>query len=252
MRRCGTIDTRSARAAQASAVRARADEVAAGIRAIASVDLTPAQHIEELVIELACAAEAGTTRTALHLQRVGRYVALLATSLDWPAQRVAMLRVASMLHDVGKVGIPDDVLQNDGVFTRDDRLRMEPHATIGHGLLAGKGSEVLDLGALVALSHHERVDGTGYPNGLGAHAIPVEGRIVAIADVFDALTTERRYKPAMNLIQARALMMANRGSHFDAGLLDLFFERPDLLLEIRRRWTEPHRHPGGRSSPGGG
>lgn len=252
MRRFGTIDARAAGEEQQRRVDARLQEVATVIGAIASSEPFDAQVAEAQVVELACAAELGASRIALHLQRVGRYVALLASALEWPDDRVEMLRLASLLHDVGKAGLPDEVLLSDGLFTRDDRSRMEPHAEIGHALLVGHGSELLDVGARVALSHHERVDGTGYPKGLRAHAIPLESRIVAIADVFDALTTERRYKPAMNLIQARALMMANRGAHFDAVLLDLFFERTDDLLSIRRRWTDPHRRLRARSSPGGG
>lgn len=252
MRRSNAIDTRSMRAEQERLVRVRTELLAHQVLALGSIDPATSERTEELVVELACAAEAANPSITLHLERIGRYAALLARSLGWPLDRSDLLRMASMLHDLGKVGIPDSVLLNEGVFTRDDRLLMERHAELGHELLRSTGSKLLDLGAVIALSHHERFDGTGYPNGLRARGIPIEGRIAAIADVFDALTTERRYKPAMNLVQARALMMVNRDTHFDAALLDLFFDQPDELTAIRRRWAEPRHRGRGHASPGGG
>ena len=111
---------------------------------------------------------------------------------------------------------------------------MEAHTEMGHRILAGSNVELLDLAALMALTHHERVDGSGYPAGLAGEAIPIEGRIAAVADVFDALTTDRVYRPAFQPDEAREMMMRERGAQFDADLLDLFFDSFDDVLGIRR------------------
>jgi putative two-component system response regulator len=138
------------------------------------------------------------------------------------------------MHDVGKIGIPDRILHKPGRLTDDERTVMEGHAEMGHRILAGSQVELLDLAALMALTHHERIDGTGYPSGLRGDEIPLEGRITAIADVFDALTSDRVYRPAFQPDEARTMMVGARGSHFDAELLDLFFGSYDDVLEIRR------------------
>jgi putative two-component system response regulator len=138
------------------------------------------------------------------------------------------------MHDVGKIGIPDRILLKPGRFTDDERAVMEAHTEMGHGILAGSNVDLLDLAALMALTHHERIDGTGYPAGLAGDAIPIEGRICAIADVFDALTSDRVYRPAFQIDEAREMMAKERGTQFDAELLDLFFESFDDVLAIRR------------------
>lgn len=227
------------RARRDELVRLRVERVAREVQAAAAGGRLDGPDSSSCVRDLACAAEGSSVATVRHLERLSHYVALLARATGWPDVRCDLLRRASQLHDIGKVGIPDEVLSNDGVFTREDRTVMERHVVVGHELLAGRGSPLLDLGAVIALSHHERYDGGGYPNGLRGAAIPVEGRIAAIADVFDALTTVRRYKRAMSFNQARVLMLANRGTHFDAHLLDAFLDQQDAVEHIRREWADP-------------
>jgi putative two-component system response regulator len=142
------------------------------------------------------------------------------------------------MHDVGKIGIPDRILLKPGRLTDDERSVMEAHTEMGHRILAGSNVELLDLAALLALTHHERIDGTGYPNRLAGEEIPIEGRIAAVADVFDALTSDRVYRPAYQPVEARELMCEGRGAQFDARLLDLFFDAWPDVIAIRRAATD--------------
>jgi putative two-component system response regulator len=136
------------------------------------------------------------------------------------------------MHDVGKIGVRDDVLRKPGKLTEDEMDEMRQHPFIGSEILAGSDSELLRLGGQIALTHHERWDGSGYPNGLAGDQIPFEGRIVAIADVFDALTSERSYKPAFEVDHAVAIMTEERGSHFDPDLLDMFLAMVDEVVGL--------------------
>ncbi len=137
-----------------------------------------------------------------------------------------------MMHDVGKVAIPDQILLKPGRLTPDERGQMERHAEIGHQLLQGSDGELMDLAATIAWSHHERFDGDGYPRRLQGDAIPLEGRIAAVADVFDALTQDRVYRPALPLDEALATMAAGRETQFDPGALDSLLESLDDALAI--------------------
>jgi putative two-component system response regulator len=139
------------------------------------------------------------------------------------------------MHDIGKIGTPDHVLLKPGKFTQDELYVMAQHAEIGYRILAGSEAEILNVAATIALTHHERWDGTGYPRGLKGEEIPIEGRIVAIADAFDALTTARVYKPAFEFDHAVELMVTKRGLHFDPELLDVFLAS---LGEIRRIYEQ--------------
>jgi diguanylate cyclase (GGDEF)-like protein len=185
----------------------------------------------ETIARLAHAAEFRSLETGVHLERMSRYCATLAARLGFSEERIEVLRAASTLHDIGKIAIPDEVLQKPGPLTETERSVMTRHAEIGSELLAGSGSasEVLEMAALVALTHHERFDGSGYPRGLAGEEIPIEGRIAAVADVFDALISDRVYRPAMPLSEALAIMREGRGSHFDPQILDLFLESIDEL-----------------------
>src|SRR6202035_6015161 len=139
-------------------------------------------------------------------------------------------RIASPMHDIGKIGVSDEILRKPGQLTATDWDEMRRHPVIGSEILAGSDSELLRLGGLIALTHHERWDGSGYPQGLAREAIPVEGRIVALADVFDALTSERPYKPAFEVDHAVALMRDERGRHFDPEYLDIFLTIVDEVV----------------------
>ena len=217
---------------------ARTAELHSSLQALDQTAAALDRSHEEALRRLACAAEFRDPETAHHLERMSRYSAVLARAAGLSEAECELLRLASPMHDVGKIGIPDEILLKEGVFTPEDRRIMADHPRIGYELLTGSGSPLLDLAATVALTHHERVDGSGYPNGLRGDDIPVAGRIVAITDVFDALTSKRRYKRAMSLVEARELMLSERGAHFDADLLDLFFDHVDEIMQIKAAWAE--------------
>ncbi|MFY9488854.1 MAG: HD domain-containing phosphohydrolase [Solirubrobacterales bacterium] len=189
---------------------------------------------EETIMRLSIAVESRHAETGSHIERMGRYCALLAERLEWTEDRCELLRIASPLHDVGKIAIPDGVLQKPGALTPEERVEMERHAKIGHRILAGSDSPLLDLAARIALTHHEKWNGSGYPNGLAGDEIPIEGRIAAIADVFDALTSDRVYRPAMTLEKSLSILREGRGTHFDPLILDAFFASLDQVNAIRQ------------------
>ena len=189
---------------------------------------------EETIRRLSWAAEFRSQETGQHIVRMSLYCALLARLAGFDDERAELIRIASPMHDVGKIGIPDRILLKPGALTDEERQVMEAHAEMGHRILAGSNAELLELAALLALTHHERIDGTGYPRGLAGDEIPIEGRIAAVADVFDALTSDRVYRPAFQPDEARALMHEGRGTQFDPWLLDLFFDAFDDVLAIRQ------------------
>jgi putative two-component system response regulator len=197
-------------------------------RAVASLD---ASQIET-VRRLSRALEFRDEDTGAHTARISALAARIARSAGLDAERWGLIERASPLHDVGKVAIPDSVLLKPGSLTPAERSIVETHAEIGHRLLHGSDSAVLQLAATIALTHHEHYDGGGYPRGLAGEGIPIEGRIVAIADVFDALTSDRVYRPAMTIDQAIVIMRNGRGTHFDPVLLDHFLNHlPDAEAE---------------------
>jgi HD-GYP domain-containing protein (c-di-GMP phosphodiesterase class II) len=186
----------------------------------AASDVASAQT--ETVRRLSLAVEFRDEDTGAHTLRIGDYSARLARALGMPADDVTAIGDAAPLHDVGKVAVPDSVLLKAGPLTDSERAIMQTHARKGHGLLRGSSSPLLELAASIALTHHERWDGSGYPQGLAGEDIPLEGRIVAIADVFDAMTHDRVYRAALPLEEAVQLMRDGRGTHFDPTLLDVF------------------------------
>jgi putative two-component system response regulator len=177
---------------------------------------------EETILRVSRVAEFRDEQTGRHSRRMSELCGGLAVRAGLDGDRCELLRIASPLHDVGKVGIPDGVLLKPGPLTASERRVMERHAEMGYRMLEGSGEELLDLAAEVALTHHERFDGRGYPRRRKGEEIPVAGRIAAVADVFDALTSERVYRPAFELDEALEVMAAGRETHFDPELLDLF------------------------------
>jgi putative two-component system response regulator len=177
---------------------------------------------EHAIQRLSRAIELRNDETGWHVDRMARSAATLGARAGLSAERCELLRLAAPLHDVGKIAIPDHVLLKQGRFTAGERTIMQRHAELGHRMLAGPGEEILELAATVAHTHHERVDGEGYPRRLRGEEIPLEGRIAAIADTFDALTSDRPYRDALTVDTACETMLAERGSHFDPDLLDLF------------------------------
>ncbi len=208
--------------AQSAQIRSAVDDLQ---RTSASLD----HSYQESVWRLAMAAEYRDPETAAHLERMSRYSELLGRAIGFDDDTCNLLRLASPMHDVGKLGIPDEILMKTGRFTDEDRAIMNRHAEIGHRILAGSESPLLQMAASIAHTHHEWWDGGGYPRMLRGTDIPIEGRIVAIADVFDALTSKRRYKDTMTFEEAELLMRAERGGHFDPELIEVFFGlRPEI------------------------
>jgi HD-GYP domain-containing protein (c-di-GMP phosphodiesterase class II) len=192
----------------------------------------------ETVRRLSMAVEFRDEDTGAHIERIGRFSTLLAEHVGMDQDFCATLTHAAPLHDVGKVAIPDAILLKPGKLTAEERAIVETHAEEGHRLLRGSSSSILDLAATIALSHHEKWDGSGYPRGVKGEAIPIEGRIVAVADVFDALTSDRVYRSAFTVEEAVEMMLEQRGRHFDPVLLDAFMEvlgrsGPDARGQIR-------------------
>lgn len=171
--------------------------------------------------------------TGDHILRMAFYSEGIAAALGMHADGLRDLRVAAPMHDVGKIGTPDAILLKPGRLTPEEFAVMKHHTTIGEKILAASSSRVVRIAATIAGTHHERWDGSGYPRGLSAEGIPLEGRIVAVADVFDALTSKRPYKPAFEFDTALAIMREGRGTQFDPRPLDAFFEIAGELWAAR-------------------
>lgn len=175
---------------------------------------------EETIQRLCIAVEARDPETATHISEMSELCHKIALELGLPAGHCDLIRTASAMHDVGKIGIPDRILLKPGALMPEERATMEQHAEIGYRILVGSRSELLRLAALIAFTHHERFDGTGYPRGIGNATIPLEGRIAAVADVYDALTRDRVYRPRFSQDDTLRIMEEGRGTHFDPAVLD--------------------------------
>ncbi len=189
----------------------------------------------ETICLLAGAAESRSQETANHVKRVGEIAEFLARSVGLPEAEAESYRFAAPLHDIGKIGIPDAVLNKPGPHTAEETVIMRRHAEIGHRMLSEAKRPLLRLAAEIAISHHENWDGSGYPNGLAGEAIPLSGRITMLADVFDALGSRRCYKDPWPVERIRAFLLEQRGSKFDPSLVDLLFAGWDEALAIRER-----------------
>jgi putative two-component system response regulator len=177
---------------------------------------------QETIQRLCTAVEARDPNAAPHIQTVSGSCWRVAHDLDLDRELCEVIRVASAMHDVGKIGIPEKILLKPGPLTPSERREMERHAEIGYRILAGSSARLLRVAATIAWTHHEKVDGSGYPRGLAGDDIPLEGRIAAVADVFDALTRDRVYRPRLPREEARLIMQEGRGTHFDPVVLDCF------------------------------
>jgi putative two-component system response regulator len=187
----------------------------------------------ETIFRLARAAEYRDTDTGDHIRRVSQYAAEIARGAGMHEEEVEDLLLAVSMHDVGKIAVPDAVLKKPGRLEAGERLEIEKHTDFGSAILGGSGVAVLELSRQVAHTHHEKWDGSGYPCGLRGDEIPLAGRICALADVFDALTSRRCYKPPMPVEEACEIIRQGAGTHFDPRLAEIFFERLPRLLEIR-------------------
>jgi putative two-component system response regulator len=187
---------------------------------------------EEIILRLALAVEYRDNDTGEHTLRVAKYSQVIAEQLGLPSRFCREIYLAAPLHDVGKVGIPDHILLKPGRLTESEMTVVRTHARIGEHILADSECDLIRLAATIAAAHHERWDGAGYPNGLKGAEIPIAARVVAVAGVFDALTTRRLYKDAMPLIEARDHLIANRAQHFDPDCVDAFLSRWDEVAAI--------------------
>lgn len=192
----------------------------------------------EIVQRLGLAAEYKDNETGMHVIRMSQFSRMLGLAAGMGGYEADDLLHAAPMHDVGKIGIPDRILQKPGPLDPEEWAIMQTHVTIGAEIIGSHSSGMLALARTIALSHHERWDGHGYPAGLAGEAIPFAGRIVAIADVFDALTSVRPYKAAWSVADAAAWLRKEKGRHFDAALVDLFLERLPEVETIREKWAE--------------
>jgi putative two-component system response regulator len=192
----------------------------------------------ETIFCLSKAAEHRDPETGAHILRMAHYSRLIARCLGLPDDEQELLLAAAPMHDIGKVGTPDLILLKPGRLDPEEMAVMKRHAVIGYEVLRGSSSPLLQAAAEIAHTHHEKFDGSGYPRGLAGEQIPLFGRIVAVADVFDALTSARPYKAAWSLERALQLLVEGRGNHFDPACVDAFMAAWDEVLEIRQRFQD--------------
>jgi putative two-component system response regulator len=185
--------------------------------------MTHEAHMDT-IHRLTIAGEYKDRDTADHLERIGRFSEVMARGLGWPDEQVEVIRHAAPMHDVGKIGIPDSILLKPGPLDDDEWVIMRSHTLIGAQILADSKSDVIQMGERIALSHHERWDGGGYPHGLSGEAIPLEARVCAVVDFFDALTVDRPYRKAVPKAEVVKMIEDGSGSHFDPALIRVFQE----------------------------
>ncbi len=187
----------------------------------------------DALYRLALAAEFRDGDTGVHIVRIGFLAEALALELGHQPAWAALLRKAAPMHDIGKIGIPDLVLKKQGTFTPDERLVMNQHAHIGAEILGRSQIPLFQLASEVALTHHERFDGRGYPEKLAGQAIALSGRIVSVVDFFDAVTMDRCYRPALSDATANEMLRAERGKAFDPEVIDMFLARWPRFIALR-------------------
>lgn len=192
----------------------------------------------ETIFCLAKAAEYRDPETGAHVMRMAHYSRHVARMLGLPEDQQDLLLEAAPMHDIGKVGTPDLILLKPGRLSPQEFVIMKEHATIGYEILSTSSSPMLKVAAEIAHTHHEKFDGSGYPRGLAGEAIPLFGRAVAVADVFDALTSERPYKKAWTIDQAVQMLRDGAGKHFDPACVDAFLSDFDSVLEIKERFVD--------------
>lgn len=192
----------------------------------------------QVVRRLGRAAEYRDNETGLHIIRMSKYAELLARSLGWSEADCELMLHASPMHDVGKIGIPDSILLKPGKLDADEMDIIKTHTSIGADILKDGNSALMHLACEIAISHHEKWDGSGYPNALAGTAIPQSGRIVAVADVFDALTASRPYKKAWTVEAAANLIRESSGSHFDPEVVEHFEKCFLAIIEIRNNYMD--------------
>jgi two-component system response regulator RpfG len=191
-------------------------------KAVADATRRILEREQETLFRLAKAGEYRDADTGNHVLRMARFSRLIAEGMGLDENRCSLIEMAAPMHDIGKIGIPDNILLKPGKLTHEEFAIMKTHTSIGYHILKNSHSKFINLGSEIALSHHERYDGSGYPNSLQGKAIPLDARIVAVADVFDSLTSERPYKKAWSNQEALEYVYNNKGTHFDPGCVDAF------------------------------
>lgn len=193
----------------------------------------------ETLFRLAKAGEYRDQDTGNHIVRMAKYSRLIAEALGLEQKRCEMIEIAAPMHDIGKIGIPDNILLKPGKLAVNEFDVMKSHPLVGYQILRNSPSKYLTMGAEIALSHHEKYDGSGYPRGIKGEKIPIEARIVAVADVYDALTSRRPYKSGWSNDGSLAYLTANKGSHFDPDCVDAFVEQFDRISDIQSQLSDP-------------
>ncbi len=227
-----------------SEIIAHQDELQRKSEALAALNDEIESTLRETVYTMGVIEEQRSKETNNHTRRVTLYSRFLAEKLGLDQRDIDLITTASPLHDIGKLGIPDEILFKPGQLTAKERKIMEDHTRIGYSMLCHSQRDILKSGAIIALQHHEKWDGSGYPQGLKGEEIHVYARIVAVADVFDALYSERVYKPAWSMERIVELFEAERGRHFDPELAEIFLAHTDAFVEIYRR--HPSTAPSGK------
>ena len=215
-----------------------ADRAAQLAEEVAAATATIVERERETIFRLSKAAEYRDPETGGHIMRMAHFSRLIAERLGLPPQEQLLVLEAAPMHDIGKVGIPDSILLKPGRLDAEEFTIMKRHAEIGHGILQDSTSPILEAAATIALAHHEKFDGTGYPRGLRGEAIHLHGRIVAVADVFDALTSARPYKAAWDVGAAKDFIAAQSGLHFDPGCVSVFLAAWSEVLDVRARFAD--------------
>jgi putative two-component system response regulator len=193
---------------------------------------------EDVIHRLACASTYRDEETGMHVRRTGLLSEVLAKAAGWSVEEAENIRMAAAMHDVGKMAIPDAILRKPGELTAEEFEIMKTHTTIGARLLAGSDSPLLQMAAEIALNHHERWDGSGYPHGTAGDAIPESARILAIVDVYDGLSHDRAYRAALPEEEVLALMQQGAATHFDPALLALFFSHFSEICGIAEEYPD--------------
>lgn len=218
-------------------VEALAGQVAIALRNVVLVDKLALSQ-RETVYRLCRAAETRDNETGNHIKRISHFARKLAETIGENPSYSELVFDASPMHDLGKIGIPDAVLLKPGRLTDNERIIMNTHAQLGYEMLTGSDSALLEMGANIALTHHERWDGAGYPSGTKGNLIPLEGRITALVDVFDALSSPRVYKPAWPLERVIDYCNEQRNQHFDGSLVEAMIDNLDDFLVIRDEYAD--------------
>ena len=204
---------------------------------VATREIRAREH--ETLLKLAKAGEYRDEDTGNHILRMAKYARLIAEEMNLTALECDEIESAAPMHDIGKIGIPDQILLKPGMHTPEESIIMRRHPAIGYGILADSPSRYLQMGAVIALGHHEKFDGSGYPQGQVGTGIPLPARIVAVADVFDALTSVRPYKKAWSFQNALEYVQMNSGKHFDPDCVRAFEKRVDGVAQVMRELGEP-------------